>query len=185
MSKGLGKTQQKILLLLSGWVALGLTRNTFQHYRILREMKKQWHKINNFSVDRAIQGLYKSKLIKIQENNDGTTTIILTDSGQKKALTYNIDDMQIKKTKRWNGKWQLVSFDIPENKKRLREIFRFRLKNLGFCEFQKSVWIIPYQCKNELEFLIEIYNARKYVRLIESKKIDNELHFKKIFGLIK
>ena len=36
---------------------------------------------------------------------------------QKKLVEYNIDDMEIKKPKKWDGKWRIISFDIPKNKK--------------------------------------------------------------------
>jgi hypothetical protein len=55
---------------------------------------------------------------------------------------------------------------------------------LGFYEIQKSVLVYPYQCKEELELLIDYYDLRKYVRFAIIKDIDNKLHLEKIFNLI-
>jgi len=54
---------------------------------------------------------------------------------------------------------------------------------LGFYELQKSVWIFPYECKNEIDFIVEFFGLRKYVRFGILESINNELHLKKIFNL--
>jgi CRISPR-associated endonuclease Cas2 len=110
--------------------------------------------------------------------------MILTDNGKKKALTYNIDAMKIKKPTKWDGKWRMVLFDIPEKHKKAREAFREALKDLEFHEFQKSVFIHPYECQNELDYIIELFQLRPYVRTVTATKLDNELHIKKVFELI-
>ena len=74
-------------------------------------------------------------------------------------------------------------FDIPEILKKVRDTFRYQLKKLGFIELQRSVFILPFECKNEIEYIIEFYNIRKHVRFIEANQIDNELHLKHKFQL--
>jgi DNA-binding transcriptional regulator PaaX len=76
-----------------------------------------------------------------------------------------------------------VVFDIPEKLKRGRDALREKLKELGFYELQKSVFVFPYECRDEIEFIIEIFELRKYVRFGVLEEIDNELHLKKIFEL--
>ena len=91
--------------------------------------------------------------------------------------------MKIKKPVQWDNKWRVVVFDIPEKIKKAREAVRECLKNLGFYEFQKSVFVHPYNCKDEIEYLIEFYDLRKFIRFIVAESLDNELHIKKHFGL--
>jgi len=76
-----------------------------------------------------------------------------------------------------------VVSDIPEELKKAREAVRHHLKRLGFYPLQKSVFVFPYECENELEFITEFYNIRRYVRYIIAEKIDNEFHLKKIFNI--
>ena len=38
-------------------------------------------------------------MLEEKENSDGSLTIILTENGKRKALTYQIDEMKIKKLK--------------------------------------------------------------------------------------
>jgi len=63
-------------------------------------------------------------------------------------------------------------------------VFRYHLNQLGFYEFQKSVFVHPYNCKDEIDYLIEFYNLRRFVRFVEADSIDNELHLKKYFHLL-
>lgn len=183
MSRGLGKTQKKILLILLGGVALGLSGSPARYFEILKSIGKEWKEIERQSLKRAIKNLYASKLIGEKQNPDGTITMMLTGEGKKKALTYDLEKMEIKKPKQWDGKWRVVLFDVPNNRKKLRDILRFHLKNLGFYEFQESVFIHPYDCEDEMDYLIEFYNLRRFVRFLIADSVDNELHLKTHFRL--
>jgi len=178
-----GETQKKILLLLMGGLALGLSGSLIRSFRILKEIGKEWEEIERQGLRRTIKNLYQSKLIKEKENSDGTITIVLTDKGKEKALTYNLDEMAIKKPKHWDGKWRIVLFDIPEKMRRVRDAFRRHLNQLEFYEFQKSVFIHPFDCQDEIDYLIEFYKARKFIRFIIAESLDNELHLKTHFKL--
>ena len=70
-------------------------------------------------------------LVTISERG-GETTIRLTKAGKKMALSYQVDEMEIKPQKHWDGKWRIVFFDIPEKKASARNVFRDKLKELGF-----------------------------------------------------
>ena len=125
--------------------------------------------------------LYDSKLIDMEELADGRVKITLEDGGKKKALEYKLEEMEIKKPAKWEGKWRMVLFDIPHKKKKAREALRFHLKRLGFYPYQKSAFIYPYDCQNEIDFLIEFYQIRPYVRQLVISEIDNDFHLRKIF----
>ena len=180
----LGPNQQKVLLLLFGGIGLSVARSPNQYFKVFKEVKKEWQKINDRALNNAIRDLYRSKLIKERENPDGSLTMVLTDKGKKKAITFNIDNMEIKKPKKWDKKWRLVLFDIPEKHKPAREALRDALKRLSFHEYQKSVFIHPYECQKEIDFVIEYFDIRPFVRIIISVSLDNELHFRKLFGLV-
>ncbi len=184
MAQRLGNTQRKILLLLLSGLALGLSDSPKSYFHILKTISKEWKDIDRYALKRTIKNLYKSKLIGEKQNPDGTITIILTDKGKEKSLTYDLEKMEIEKPKQWDKKWRVALFDIPENRKKIREALRFHLKKLRFYEFQKSVFVHPYDCKNEINYLIEFYDIRKFVRFIIADSIDNELHLREHFGLL-
>ena len=117
------------------------------------------------------------------EKADGSVEVILTENGKKKALAYKIDEMKITEPARWDKKWRLVIFDIPEKKKRAREALREKLKELGFKELQKSVFVHPFESKDEVDFIVEFFAIRPYVRFLRSDFITNEADLKLRFKL--
>jgi len=146
-------------------------------------MQREWKKVNHQTLQRAIRSLYESKLIESKDNPDGSITMILSDQGKKKALTYDLNEINIPRPAQWDRKWRLVLFDIPERFKKEREALRFHLKRLGLHQFQKSAFVVPFECKDALDFIIEFYNLRPHVRYLVVNTLDNELHLKSIFRL--
>ena len=170
-----------ILLLLTG-AALGFSRSRRQHYRIYKELGREWRKINERKLKEAIAELYRSKIVMEEENPDGGLTFVLSDKGKLKALTYHFDTMKI--TERvWDNKWRVVFFDIPEKYRRGRDSLRNKLRELGFYELQKSVFVFPHECRDEIDFITEYYGIRKYVRYAVMDFIDNAEHLKVKFSL--
>ena len=180
----MGNLKKKVLLLMQAGLAVGLTQSPKKQWWILKQIPKEWEKINRQALKRAINSLYRSHLVQEKNNKDGTTTLVLSENGKQRVLRLNIDKLVIKKPAQWDGKWRIVMFDIPEKLKRLRESLRFHFKEIGLIELQKSVLVFPYPCSKEIEFVLELHNARKYVRFVLAEKIDNELHLKKKFNLI-
>ena len=182
--KRVGPTAKKILLLLSAGVALGLSSSPSRYARVLKAVGKEWRTIERENLYRSIRKLYESKLIDYKENPDGSISVVLSREGHNVSLRYKIDEMDIPQPRQWDRKWRIILFDIPETQKGLRDALRMRLKQLGLMELQKSVFVHPYECRNEIDFIIEMYNARSFVRFVEALHIDNELHFEKKFHLI-
>ena len=181
-NKIMSPTKQKILLLLLGGLAFGYSYTPQRQWKVLKEVEREWKRINIEKLRNEINNLYRSKLIQRKENPDGSHTIVLTKKGKLKALTYHFEKMKIKGEK-WDEKWRLVVFDVPEKKRKGRDALRDKIKKLGFYELQKSVFVFPYKCKDEIDFIIEFFNLRKYVRFGILESIDNEIHLKKIFNL--
>ena len=184
MPRPLSPLSQKILLLLIGGASLGLTRSPRRYFKIIKAMGRAWREVNEKQLNDSIRSLYKSKLIDMIENKDGSITMISTEKGRKKIVAFNLDNMIIKKPVFWDKKWRIVTFDIPENFKEARNALREKLKELGFLKYQKSIFIYPYECKSEIDFVIEFFEIRPFVRYITAEKLDNEIDFKKRFRLL-
>ncbi|MDP2946377.1 MAG: hypothetical protein Q8N61_02920 [bacterium] len=180
----LGPKAKKILLLLEAGVALSLTRRPDVYFSILKKAAKEWKKINERNLRDTIKRLYRSKLIDYKENKDKTVTIILNEKGRKRILKYDLDKIQIKKPSKWDNLWRLIVFDIPEDKKPGRTALVAKLKELGFYPMQKSVYIHPYECKDEINFVAEIFGLAPYIRFLRVKDVDIELDLKNRFRLL-
>lgn len=176
-------TKQKILLLLFAGVALGFSKSPKNYFRILESIPAAWKEINRKRLYEVVHEFYNERLIDYKEDNDGNVKIILTKEGQKKALQFKFDEMEIKKPAKWDKKWRIVIFDIPEKNKKAREALRNKLKDLGFRELQKSVFVHPFECKDEIDFIVEVFDIRSHVRFIRAESITNEEQLKIKFKL--
>ncbi len=179
----LGPVAQKTLLLLAGGVRLSLTRRPDAYFRILKDIAKEWKKINHRSLRRSIGNLYQSKLINYKENSDGTVTMTLTADGKRRLIHCKVNELKITKPEKWDGIWRMVLFDIPEKQKRGRNALAVKLKELGFYPMQKSVFVHPYECKEVIDFVTELYELAPFVRFIRTTDIDIALHLKHRFGV--
>ncbi|MDO8558962.1 MAG: hypothetical protein Q7R84_01390 [bacterium] len=110
--------------------------------------------------------------------------ISLTERGKKMAGRFQIDSLKINKLKKWDRKWRIVIFDIIQLKRLQRNAFRGKLMELGFSPLQKSVWINPYPCKDEIELLREFFGlGQREIRLIVAEDIENVDFLIKTFKL--
>ena len=174
---------QKTLLLIEGGIILGLTRRPDRYFKVVKKISKEWQKINERALRAAIRKLYQSKLIDFKEKSDGTVSMTLTNNGKKKVIQYNLDSVKIQKPERWDRLWRLIIFDIPEEERRGRNALAAKLKKLGFYPLQKSVFIHPFECQNEIDFIVELFNLKPYVRLFTVKETDIELDLRNRFHL--
>lgn len=181
--KRVGDLQQKIIMLLMGGLAIGLSGSPKTAFRVIRGIKREWERIDEKALRRSIKKLYQSKLVDVRECPDGTVTLVLSEEGKRRAVSYNMETMALVRPVRWDGRWRVVLFDIPERLRRARDAFRAHLNELGFVELQHSVFVVPYPCEREIEFLVEFYGIKKFVRTMQAVAIDNELELKKRFNI--
>ena len=177
----IGALQKRILLLLGAGLTIGLNPGGYR--RIAKQIGREWNDISYNAIRGAIAGLYRNKMIRSSTMRNGNIVMELLDKGKKRTIAFNAEKMAIKKPLQWDTKWRIVLFDIPHARKKVRDAFRWHMRRLGFKEFQKSVFIHPYPCTDEVDFLIELYEIRKYVRQIIAEDIDNSLHMKKKFKI--
>lgn len=134
------------------------------------------------AISRAIYRLKKAKWIKTEEKED-KIFIKITEKGKQRIVKYKLEELKIKRPKKWDRKWRIVIFDIPEKRKLARNVLREKLRELGFLKIQKSVFIHPYDCQNEIDFIKEVYKISPYVQFILAETIDQEEKYLKQFSL--
>lgn len=105
----------------------------------------------------------------------------LTDKGKKRIGELLLNDLKVKRPKKWDSKWRIVIFDIPEDKKHNRDVFREKIRNLGFIQVQKSVYVYPFECTKEIAFLSESLFIGEYVIIMISEIIQGEDKFIQLF----
>lgn len=167
--------------LTSGLVMIAATSPYFL-INLLKTYPK-WKKYPHKKVYNTFYRLKKQGLIKVESKNK-QIYISLTRDGRKKAGIYQINNLKIGKPKKWDKKWRALIFDVAQLKRTYREALRGKLKELGFYQLQKSVWVHPFNCKTEIELLKDFFGfSEKEMRLMIVENIGNDKELKKLFIL--
>lgn len=138
----------------------------------------------SWGVKKQFDRLSRQKYIKVSYLPDGKVSVVITRHGMTRALTYEILTMTIQKPKRWDKKWRVVVFDVPEKKKFLRDRFRSGLRQLGMYQLQESIYVSPYPCFDEIEFLRELIGVAVSTKYILAEKIEDDEVLLGYFGLL-
>lgn len=170
--------------------AIGITLSTpggshALHRAIKKEIEKRTRRRAFFSSLELTRMLYrykKRKLTAYKENSDGTVSFVLTERGRSRKLQYDFELLTIQKPAAWDGRWRVLMFDIPEGKKRAREALRDKIRELGFSRFQKSVWVYPYPCQDEIDFIAEIFKVQSHIILLTAH-IEDDVPLRTRFNL--
>lgn len=93
----------------------------------------------------------------------------LTDRGLDQAIWAKLREEE---GRDWDGNWTLVSFDIPEKRRAVRDLLRSRLKEWGFVPWQKSLWASKKNCTIPLRKFIKHLGVNSWVRVLESDNVD-------------
>ena len=71
----------------------------------------------------------------------------------------------------WDGKWRVLMYTIPEEKRHIRDELRQELLWSGFGSFSNACWISPNNLEKEVKLLIEKYDISEYVDFFISEYI--------------
>ncbi|MBI2121968.1 MAG: hypothetical protein HYT98_02490 [Candidatus Sungbacteria bacterium] len=145
-----------------------------------REWKREQQKLRY-----AIERLRKRRMIKIMERN-GNTYLVVTKDGKEMLKQFEIEYLVISKPAEWDHIWRMVLFDIPEDHKKARDALRRKLLSIGFYPLQKSAFVYPYECRDEIDFITEFFEINRFVQYVEcSDLMANEARIRIHFGLLR
>ena len=141
------KTKTEELLNLLLWSADKLVRPTFRN---LTDSYESWAYRNGLL--RQISTLKESQLIEIRGEGASERVCRLTAQGRLCALGGR--DPQVRWSRKWDGRWRIVLFDVPVARDSHRRRLRRYLHHRGFGCLQGSVWVTPDSLEEEKKILI-------------------------------
>ncbi len=150
--------------------------------KLLKELKNI--DVEEKKIKTTLLKLEKRQIINLTEKDE---KVFVEIEGKNKSviLKYSIKsilDLK-KKNKEWNGKWYLVFFDVPEIQRNKRNYLRYFLNKIGFFQYQKSVYIFPFECEKEIELIKKIIEGGKYMKYMIADKIEDEEKIKIFFKI--
>jgi DNA-binding transcriptional regulator PaaX len=177
------KFEQAILFALKTGVFIGLAilapnalkiLKTFGWIPSLRDPK--------YSLEKAVDRLKRKGLI-VSDKKEGNDFYKVTQKGKLYLWKYESQQFKIKKPKKWDKRWRLIIFDIPEKHRFQRDATRIMLQNIGCVCLQNSVWVYPYDCEEVVDLLKVNYEIGEEVLYIIAEKIEGDEKLKKHFKI--
>ncbi|MDO8471417.1 MAG: hypothetical protein Q7S49_02305 [bacterium] len=108
----------------------------------------------------------------------------LTSEGKILLRRWEFSDFRLKKPKKWDKKWRVIIFDIPEKKRKSRDDLTMLFRQAGILRLQNSVWVYPYDCEDIITLLKTDFGIGKYLLYMIVEELESDKHLREEFGLI-
>lgn len=93
----------------------------------------------------------------------------LTSKGEKLLTEGRERIFEFQKTAEdWDGRWFILTYSIPEEKRDLRERLRKQMSWLGYGPLSYGTWVSPRGYLREVEEIVENLGVRKYVEVFSA-----------------
>lgn len=147
----LNEASEDISLALTGGKYSGYGRLNRKRYRGDDEPDPDWLRPPDYSQDNFRTAIWRAKKLEYIEKcvgAGGLPELVLTAAGEARAR----EKFPLLKLagKPWKGWWLVVTFDIPEIENIVRNSIRRQLINIGFAQWQKSVYVSPHDIADDL-----------------------------------
>lgn len=127
---------------------------------------------------------HKKILSYVRTDSDGELYCI-TKLGKKKLRKFILDSLSIPLPVTWDGQWRVLIFDIPHDRKTAREALRDKIKELGFFQLQKSVWLYPFPYEEELLYIADVFKIKNFVEILTVTSITNKRALQFFYPLLR
>lgn len=144
-------------------ISLALTGGKYEGYGRLNRRRysdegddpdPDWLRPADYDPDKFHRAISRAKRKQYIQKRAaaGGAELILTKEGQEKVLK-RFPLLKLA-GKPWKGWWLVVTFDIPEAELMSRKSIRRQLLNIGFAQWQKSVYVSPHDIADDLAKLL-------------------------------
>jgi phenylacetic acid degradation operon negative regulatory protein len=76
----------------------------------------------------------------------------------------------------WDGRWRIISYEIPESKREIRDRLRREMKGWGLGPWHRSFWMTPHPIVSNLRDLVFGREEEKYVQAFESTHVFGDMN---------
>ena len=135
----------------------------------------------NFRIKSVLSRLAAKGLVVFVEKG-GKRYARITEEGRH-TLNLETARMQIGKKKKWDRKWRLVIFDIPERRRSVRMRLRKFMVSCGFERLQDSVWAYPYDCEDLIALVKAEFRIGADALYLIVEQMEHDKHLREHFHL--
>lgn len=179
---GVKDRRTKILLFL-----MLVGEESFQPVIFDERMKK----VTDLTFNQKTKGVLSSMLkdgviekvgvLEKDETDKAPTTYRLTQKGFYE-LCLRFPFFRFLKEK-WDGKWRIISYEIPESKRYLRDRLRREMEGWGLGPWHRSFWLTPHPVIPTLRDLVFGREEEQYIQAFEAEHVfgDREILIEKVW----
>lgn len=174
----MGIKERRTKILLSLFLLTDVKDNQFSPVLFNESLQK----VFDLSLNKKTRGTISAMLKEGSMEKRGENEYILTTSGfLSLCLEFPYFRYLINK---WDGKWRILSYEIPEKKRELRDKLRREVAGWGLGPWHRSFWLTPHPIIENLQNLISQKEEEKYVQAFESAHVfgDREILIEKVWG---
>lgn len=135
----------------------------------------------NYQAKSALGRLVAKGLITFVEK-DGKRLARITEKGEL-ILQMETEKQAMTKKRKWDRRWRVVIFDIPERRKNIRDRLRLFMSEYGFARLQDSVWIYPYDCEDLITLAKANFCIGADVLYMIVERLERDKYLREHFGL--
>ncbi|MDP2655797.1 MAG: CRISPR-associated endonuclease Cas2 [bacterium] len=136
----------------------------------------------NYQTKTALGRLFTKGLITFEER-DGNRYARITDRG-KRVLELETQKVDLAKKRKWDKRWRVVIFDVPERRKNVRNRLRRFMNTYGFVRLQDSVWVYPHDCEDLIALAKAEFQIGFDVLYMIVERIEHDKHLREHFELL-
>lgn len=143
------------------------------------KIQKVFDLVMNQKTRGTLSGLLKEEMIVKGEKENQYQ---LTEKGFQ-SLCLEFPFFRFLKEK-WDGKWRVISYEIPEKKREIRDRLRREMQGWGLGPWHRSFWLTPHPIITNLKTLTAQKEEERYIQAFESDHVygDRELLIEKVWG---
>lgn len=135
-----------------------------------------------YQMNTALRRLATKGLITFEERG-GKRYARATEAGERMLELESLREKSTQKPKRWDGRWRVVLFDIPERRRRVRNLLRKFMQEFGFVRLQDSAWIYPYDCEDIIALAKADFRIGADALYLIVEQLERDKHLREHFGL--
>lgn len=173
----IGEKEKKILKFLLRGTLLASALVTPNMAKLIYSLDKM-SKNEKYYHKKRFENLHEKGLIYLSGEK-----VKLSKKGKLLLAKIDTENIEIEKPKKWDGIWQIVSYDIPVDKNPERDYFRNKLIYWGFKKVQKSIWVLPYEAEEEIAITARSLSINPHVMYFTTNHLPNEEKYLKLFNL--
>ena len=128
---------------------------------------------DKYAISRSVKNMTSDGLLECLKSDNGQY-FRLTNEGKQKLNQLYLENSESLVSTKWDGYWRIIILDLPEERKKERDSFRYLLKKAGFVCLKNSIWISMYPFEHLFANIKKDLGLSTEIMIIVTDKIDEQ-----------